>query len=96
MKYLIIFFIGMCMIFEACKKKPTPLNCYTCVEYDSTISNNPVFITPNTVVPGQDTICDFSDEEINSYMQTHIKQDTIKNKNDTFIAIYSTIVCEQL
>lgn len=96
MKYFLIFFAGMCMIFASCKKRPTPLNCYTCITYDSTVSNYPAFISADTALIGQDTICHFSGEEITSYMQTHIKLDTVKNRNDTFIAIYSTIQCLKL
>jgi len=95
MKYLLILFISMFVIFTSCKKKKTPEHCYTCMGYDSTHSN----IVALTSVLGSfntalDTMCNYTDQTISYYMQTHKNiPDTQYNKHDTLIVQYSSIIC---
>jgi hypothetical protein len=96
MKYIFILFIAAFAVFVSCKKKKTPEHCYTCIKFDSLHSNIYKLTSDSaTAENATDTMCSYTDDLINYYMQTHHTSDTQYNKHDTVIILYNYILCSQ-
>jgi len=93
MKHTLIIIASLFLLAASCKKKSTPVHCYTCNINDSIVSNIPAFMRDTVKFFSTDTLCDWNQAMANFYVTTHTLTDTLVYRNDTTVYDYKVPYC---